>query len=188
MKSAISVLFACALLASAECIQVAEVQYGVVEILTSDLLGNRIDSVTVILAEAGSRKNVQSAFLNGKVRVPYGEYVLRLQAPGFRSSELRIRVHQPDVVVRSQLAVGTECLGYSSISGRIRSKRADTDLWIKAIPLHGTGGSETRVSRYGAFQLAGLDSGEYVLIVLDGPSVTHTRTVKALGDLSVDFE
>ena len=188
MYPRVSLLLAYALLANAECVQVGEIKYGAIEVIASNLLGDRIDSAIPELIESGSRKPLKSAFRCGVARVPYGEYLLRVQAPGYRSSELGIRVYQSESVVRTQLAVGAECLGYSSIGGSIKSKAGERELWVKAIPLHGVGGSETRVGRYGTFLLAGLDSGEYLLIVLDGSSVVHTRAVKAAGDATVNID
>jgi hypothetical protein len=188
MYPRVSLLLAYALLVNAECVQVGEIKYGTIEVIASDSRGLRIDSVSADLIESGSRKSVKSAFRDGVARVPYGEYLLRVQAPGFYTSEFKVRVLQSEMVVRAQLALGAECRGYSSIGGSIKSKSGERELWVKAIPLHGVGGSETRVGRYGTFLLAGLDSGEYLLIVLDGSSVVHTRAVKVAGEATVNID
>ena len=188
MYPRVSLLLAYAFLTNAECVQVGEIKYGTIEVIASDSRGHRIDSVSADLIEAGPTRSFKSAFRDGVARVPYGEYLLRVQASGFYTSEFKVRVLQSEMVVRAQIALGAECRGYSSIGGSIKSKSGERELYVKAIPVRGVGGSEARVGRQGTFLMAGLDSGEYLLIVLEGTSVLHTRVVVAAGETNVKIE
>ena len=68
MYPRVSLLLAYALLTNAECVQVGEIKYGAIEVIASNLLGDRIDSAMPELIESGSRKSVKSAFRSGVAR------------------------------------------------------------------------------------------------------------------------
>ena len=154
------------------------------------MLGERLTYPDIDLIEAGTHKSLKSRF-NGAVatKIPYGTYIARVSAPGFRRSEREFRLNQPDSLVRIQLSVAIECGGFADVRGGIRPAPADRELWVKLVPLRGIGGAEARVSRDGSFLAGGLDDGQYLLLVVDGKAIVHTANfaVPRSAPLDVDL-
>jgi hypothetical protein len=59
-----------------------------------------------------------------------------------------------------------------------------THIALKAVPVQGIGGFETRAGENGFFLISGLESSTNVVLVLDGDRILHSRTVKTFGDHS----
>ena len=108
--------------------------------------------------------------------------MLRVSAPGFRSVERELHLDQPEFSLRIQLSVSVECGGFARVDGLIRPAPGPRELWVKLVPVLGSGGSEVRVGQNGTFLIGGLDDGDYLLLVLDGMSIIHTGTVQAAGE------
>ena len=178
MRSTIFLMFAAALLCSAECTQVQPAGDARVEVSAFSLLGERIANAGVDLIEVGTRKSMRSEFRGTVARIPYGTYMLRVSAPGFRASERELRVDQPEVLVRIPLSVARECEGFAELGGSVQPAPRDRELWVKLVPVFGSGGAEARVSQDGAFLVSGLDDGNYLLLVLDRTTVVHTETLQ----------
>jgi hypothetical protein len=77
------------------------------------------------------------------------------------------------------------CRAYNSVGGSIKGRSDDQELWVKATPIRGAGGGETRVGRHGTFLIDGLDGGSYLLTVLDDTSVIHSETLSISGSKSI---
>ena len=165
-----------------ECISVPEKRVGNLEVVATDITGQKLSSARIELFPGESRiAAVESS--SAKTRVPYGGYRLRVHAPGFASQWQDIRISQPDTVVRVELQIGTECgIDTASIGGKIRFDASRGDVWVKVTPLRGTGGGEAHVSRTGAFTVAGLQTGTYVVLVLQGDLVAHHQIVRMRTD------
>ena len=165
-------------LCSGECVRVGPAQFGRVEISAFSVLGERLSSLDVDLIEVGTQKTLRSK-LKGTVakKLPYGTYLMRVSAPGFRRSERQIILDQSELLVRIQLSISIECGGFAEIRGTLHQTPADRELWVKLVPLHGAGGAEARVSHDGSFLAGGLDGGQYLLLVVDGNAIVHTASV-----------
>lgn len=159
----------------AECIEVKEIKYGTIELIAFDATDAIIAPVNVELLETGTRKVLQKTSRGKFERVRYGAYTIRVWAPGFRSSTVPIHLDQSELSVRAQLAVGMECGGYSSASGSVSPPPENRELWVKLVPIKGVGGIEARVGPHGFFLASGLESGKYLLLVLEGSSVLRKR-------------
>jgi hypothetical protein len=158
-----------------ECISVP--QFGHIEVIAKDFTGAILKNPEVGLTEIGSKQSFDIA-----KPVPYGTYVLRVGVPGFKYLRREINLDQPSLVVRSELLIGAECGGLNTIRGKIKSAPVDRELWIKVIPIFGTGGTESRVASSGDFEISGLDYGHYVLVVMDGDKAIHTETIVVRGE------
>ena len=161
---------------SASCQKLTEKpQLGRVEVLVFDNLGHEVKPSSVSLSGPGLPT------WKSPDPVPYGEYTLRITADVFHTVERLVRVDQPEQVVRVQLVfAGLEDCGdaYSGLHGTIAGLSPNQELWIKAVPVRGTGGGEARVGRYGNFLIGGLDPGTYVLLVMEGSRVLRSTVVE----------
>lgn len=171
-----------ALVCAAECVQVGPPQapqFGRVEVSAVTILGDRVRNLSVDLIEIGSGKSFKSEFRDGVAnRIPYGRYTARVYAPGFITIERALLLAQPEISLRTQLNVSMECGGGTGgVHGSIQPAPGDRELWVKIVPVLGSGGGEVRVSRTGTFQLEGLEEGDYLVLVLDGKSIIYTSTV-----------
>lgn len=152
-------------------------------------LGERIPNPTIDLIEAGTQKNLRAEFRGSiATRIPYGSYTLRASAPGFQSTQLQLRLDQPEVIIRTQLSVGIECGGFAEIAGSIHPAPIDRELWVKLVPVLGSGGAEARASRHGFFLVSGLDAGDYFLLVLNGKTIVHTETCQIPGSQRISVK
>jgi hypothetical protein len=82
-------------------------EYGRVQVVAVDATGAQISNVGVNVLEARARK------------LPFGVYVLRIVAPGFRFIEREIRLYQPEMTIRAELDVATECGGFATVHGSV---------------------------------------------------------------------
>lgn len=169
-------------LLTGECISVPEKRYGRVQVIVTDETGQRLERARVELLTE-ERRSVNLAESQTFPSVAYGRYRLRVSAAGFGSASREVLVLQPEIVTRVQLEVGG--IGCApeprSIGGRISRSGQAGELWVKAIPVQGAGGFETRVSDNGFFLISGLDTGAYLLVVMQGERAVHMETVRMPG-------
>ncbi|HET8550844.1 MAG TPA: carboxypeptidase-like regulatory domain-containing protein [Bryobacteraceae bacterium] len=167
----------------AECIFVGPVQHGTIKVAAFDITGALMPRVQVEVLELGTNRVLHKGSSEGRVEgVRFGIYRIRISAPGFYSTERDVRLQEPELILRAQLSLGEECgRQSSSLSGSISGLRTDRELWVKAIPLRGTGGAEAKVHG-GYFLISGLDAGEYLVVVLNDKSVLHTEVMRITGD------
>ena len=175
MGTRLLLILSAALLCSGECVQVGPPKFGRVEVSAFSILGERLPTLDIDLIEVGTHTSLKSRF-SGTVatKIPYGTYIVRVSAPGFRRSEQEIRLDQPEILIRIQLSLAIECGGFSAVRGSVHPAPTGHELWIKLVPLRGVGGTEARVSQGGSFLAAGLDAGQYLLLVVDGKAILHT--------------
>lgn len=149
MYARIVLLVFVALICTAECVQVPELRYGTVEVAAFDIHGENLRSVQAELIDINTQKQLRSA-QDGRIeRIPYGQYRFRVWVQGFYSVDQELRVYQPKLGFRVQLSVGQECKVYSSLIGTVAPVEADRALWVKVLPLRGSGGIETAVGPQG---------------------------------------
>jgi hypothetical protein len=165
---------AIALMHAEDCRQVGNQQFGRIDVIAKDSTGANLRNPVIRLIEVGSKQSFDI-----QKPVPYGHYDMRLIMPGFQMIQREVRVYQPNVVVRAEFSVRAECAGPESIHGRVKSLATGHELFVKVVPVLGTGGGESRVGPDGDFLIAGLEFGNYLLIVLDGLKAIHTETVVA---------
>jgi hypothetical protein len=125
MGTRLLLILSAALLCSGECVQVGPPKFGRVEVSAFSILGERLPTLDIDLIEVGTHTSLKSR-LNGPVatKIPYGTYIVRVSAPGFRRSEHEIRLDQPEILIRIQLSVAIECGGFRE-SSRQHTPRAN---------------------------------------------------------------
>jgi hypothetical protein len=189
MGTRLLLILSAAWLCSGECVRVGPPRFGRVEVSAFSILGKRLPVLNIDLIEVGTHKSLKSR-LNGAeaTKVPYGTYLVRVSAPGFRSSEREVRLDQPETLVRMQLSVAVECGGFAEIRGALRHAPIDRELWVKFVPLQGVGGAEARIGQDGSFFAGGLDEGQYLLLVVDGQAIVHTTSLVVPANAPLDID
>jgi hypothetical protein len=189
MVAKLVLLWSIALFCAGECVEIGPPKFGRVEVSAFSLIGERLANLRIDLRESGTDKSVNSLFRDSVAnKVPYGTYVMRVSAPGFRSVQREVRLLQADLQIRAQLSVSVECSRFHEITGSVRPVNPNAEFWVKLVPLRGTGGADARVARDGTFLAAGLDDGQYLLLVVDGTTILHTQTVEAPGRMPVAID
>jgi hypothetical protein len=166
---------------SGDCIFI-QTQKGTIEVTGFDVLGAPIQMVNADLLEANTTRKLASAQKGRFDGVVFGEYTVRVSGPGFYAADVPIRLDQATLNVRTQLAVGEECRTFASIAGKATGGRVAGSLWVKVIPVHGSGGLEAPINPSGYFVASGLDRGQYLIVVMDGSTPIHSETVLLRGD------
>jgi hypothetical protein len=178
----------CAWTCSAECIEVkGETPKGELRVSAFDGTGAVIANPVVEILDRGA---VAHSTRGGRFRsLPYGSYTVRVYAPGFRSTTRDVEVVQPEAHLRVQLGLGGgDCSRFtSSLAGSV-TPTAGRELWLKLMPLRGTGGFETQVGKAGAFFIGGLDGGQYVVMVVAGESVLHSQVLSIAGSAKLKID
>lgn len=82
---------------AAECIQVSTEQRRGRLAVEAYSLGQRVHGVPVHISDASGTGN----WFSSGVTLPYGDYKVRISAPGFRAMSRDVRINQPGVIVRA---------------------------------------------------------------------------------------
>ncbi|MBL8177046.1 MAG: hypothetical protein JNK48_20400 [Bryobacterales bacterium] len=176
------------LLLFAECITVQEIRYGELEVVPIDHLGQRLETAELEVHENG-RPIVRAVQGQELPKLRYGTYRIRVRAKGFADSWLDVTLAQPRTFVRAHQEVGFECGPLrAELKGIITSSATRRDLWIKAIPLRGSGGYETRAGPNGRFLFAGLPITEYVVLVLKDGEVVHQQILRPERPVTIELD
>ena len=156
----------------------AETRKSRLEVFATDLTGARISDVEIELTPIGGGETIKTSARES--RVLYGDYQLRAYARGFAYARRDLRIQQPEMLVRIESPVGS--IGCpdppAEIGGRVKSDSTTKELWVKAIPVRGIGGGESRISNAGFFLVSGLDYSTYIVMVMDGQTILHQEIVK----------
>jgi hypothetical protein len=133
--------------AAGECIEVPEHKFGSIVATAFTSFGDPIPTLELQLINRATRE-VQEGTRRGRIDgVPFGRHEIRIGAPGFRSETLLIDLAQTELLVRAQLEIALECPSKAStLSGSVSPRPQHRELWLKAVPLRGVGGSETPIT------------------------------------------
>jgi hypothetical protein len=163
----------------AECIVLDPVRYGRIEVALFDSFGKPVPVNRFELTEYSTGKKL--TFRGGVVQsLPYGSYTLQAWAPGFRSLVRQVRLDQPLVAVRAHLSIAVECRGFATVRGTVSPAPRGREIWVKLVPVVGSGGGETKIGADGTFLVSGLDDGDYFLLVVDGKRILHSRVLEGV--------
>lgn len=176
----------------AECIQIGEPQSGELEVTALDSVGSPIANLA-IQVEGFERRYIRAG--ENRVRLPYGRHRVSVSAPGFEGHKADVDVYTPSVTLRVELRVGSlGCPpGPALIGGVVQGLTHDVEAWVKMVALRGSDCREARIERSGKFLLASRSYSDYLLVVVQGKRVLHSRVIHtdpmsagAL-DLSIDL-
>jgi hypothetical protein len=180
MKKRIVLTFSvAAVLLCGECMQVPETRESRLQVLATDLTGAPISDVEIELTPIGGVGTTTKTSTK-ESSVLYGDYQLRAYARGFAYARRELRIQQPEMLVRIELPVGSVgCpLPPAEIGGHVQRSDNTRELWVKATPVRGIGGGESRVSSAGYFLISGLEYSTYLVTVMDGENILHQKVVK----------
>lgn len=172
-------------------------QTGHLSLVVQDMFtGARLEA-TVTVRQGD--KDYSERFTNMTGELPYGHYVVQVESDGFRTRRQIVGLYLPEVSVRVGLSPGISAAeSMTKVFGRIDGLPSGEDFWIVLTPLLGTNGDleVPRLFRHtlpndGAFELAYVEPGHYLLAVVQGfpeqprdyVKVLHTRHVKVLPKL-----
>jgi hypothetical protein len=163
-------------LPAADCHSIPVLKDGQLELLVSDLTGQQHRDYQATLTSTvapGAMTPLQSP----KQKIPYGKYVLRIEASGFKAHEQTIEISAPQTELRVELELGSLGCGEppSLIRGQIQNLPAKQEIWAKAVPLRGAGSVESRVHGSGYFELRGLRNTSYILILSTADRILHQQ-------------
>jgi hypothetical protein len=173
------------------------VDHGTLRVRVEDFAGMPL-TADITLTELGTKKVAaitRSERKDASATVPYGRYILRIQAPGFETYERPLKVLGPTVYVRAALTVVTpdesRVVGhyvYPFIRGVVKGTLPEKgDFWAQLVPI--TGSQENfmaaKIDREGHFQFDGMDPGNSLLLVLDGRRVIATQQVDGATNIDV---
>lgn len=174
----LSLILPTTLLAS-ECISLPDTREGTLDVLGMDITAQAVGAVTfdVFPYESGTALIKAAA---GKVRLRYGRYRIRAWARGFSSGWGEVQIAQPENLLRIILPLGAiGCADEpATIGGIVNGLSGLPNLWVKVVPVRGTGSAEARVSRNGYFLLSGLERTDYLLLLLRGEDVLYRDIVR----------
>ena len=151
-----------------------------VSVVVSDRFGYRLDFTQLQVLRLGDRKDFSASFKKFEAeRIPYGTYRLRLIAPGFNIREQDIRVYQPIVTVRIGLSFGSIAPPYQYIELRgIVTPAQNDEVWVALMPIIDNGCRvDDRITDDGTFSFTAIEPGHYLLVVIRGTTVLHTRQI-----------
>ena len=128
--------------------------------------------------------------------MPTGDYILKVESPGFASRSQVLRVYQPRVLRTATLPLGS--LGFPlhpALTGKIINYSGDIkDLRVRLMALYGSELREGSVDRHGSFTFP-VDEGTYLLVtVADLPAgmmildTTPLRLRPEAGEVSVTVD
>jgi len=160
-----------------------------VKLEIQSFLGETIKGFTVRLTEEGTRKDFSKNF-DGHTAdgIPFGQYLLEVQAKGFETHRQHLRVYQSFVTTRVFLRVWpghdielSRVVGYVTPAPGVKQ-----ELWVKMLPLLSNESlAETQVQPDGRFQVSGLEHGDYVLVLMKGTQALYMKQVALYGVVKI---
>jgi len=147
----------------------------------------RIEVPQIKLVEVGTKQELIPIQHDGALEIPYGEYSLSVSAPGYRRFEQYIRIYQSEVYRRISLSVANS--RYQTLAGIVKSQ-SPSSYWVRLISLssNNTNAQDAKIKPDGSFQFAGLDGGDYLILVLrDGVIVASVRQHSVLNDHIIEI-
>jgi hypothetical protein len=176
------IALACRTWAANECISAPDHREGSVHVAAFAFPGEPIVPVYADLVDNSTLKRIQSTNRGLFEHLRYGDYRIRIQSPGFASKEVLVRLDEPALRVRVQLEVGMSCHSQSGLTGTLFPPRPGHNVWVKIAPVRGSGGMEAEVSPVGVFEVSGLDSGQYLIVVMDYIQPIYSGVVLVSGE------
>src|SRR5579864_5813538 len=155
----------------------------VVQIAGWTTTGERIDKIWAALTSIdGSEKYTANGKI-AKLSVPTGEYIMRVDAPGFERRYQLVRAYQPGVFRSVALPVALlDIPMVTSLTGTVRNYGGDMRyLRVRLMGLYGNELRESVLDARGSFSFP-VDEGAYILVIVadlgKGISIVESRPVR----------
>jgi hypothetical protein len=115
--------------------------------------------------------------------LPYGDYNIRVFVPGFDEWRGVLHVRQPEtrLTVGMQLGAIDGPKPGCSLHGRVEARGRPVPTFVRLLPVFANEIFEADVASSGAFTLAGVGCGAYVLTVVRDGRVVNTTPVELTG-------
>jgi hypothetical protein len=90
-----------------------------------------------------------------------------------------VRIYQPRLVLRAGLELApTHSYKRSELSGTISADwKGRPDLWVRLVALYSSDLIQSAVDSSGRFELDGMGSGKYLILLLDKDKVIATKSI-----------
>lgn len=154
-------------------------QGAVVTVWAETQDGQPVATASVELIELDSKRSQQVSRLIAK-NVPYGDYSLRVSAPGYRTVVRSLHIDQERIDVRAVLLVSQEITGRMRLEGVVHEqRRGDGTGWVCLFPLAGSPSAtiEGRLDESGRFSVSTNAGGPYLLTVLRGSHLLYQQVI-----------
>ena len=149
--------------------------------------GERIEKIWVVVTSLDKKNKYTGNGRDVKLSVPVGQYVLRVEAPGFQSMRQMVTAYQPTVFRSFALAVAyLHGQMESTLSGKVVGYKGDlSTIRVRLMAaLYGCEVVEAVPDRGGIISFP-VDSGVYALITIvdqvHGPKVADWREIRING-------
>ena len=153
----------------------AEVKVIVSDTLGFSIPGARVTLTSVVTAEQFAAEGGEAKFHH----IPLDLYNLEVNMPGFVTRKERVDIASAHLVLRVGLELGsiiskTPSELSVSIKPGVKGRR---NLWIRLMPLYSSDLLENAVDSAGHFELYGMASGKYLLVLFENDEVLATKPV-----------
>jgi hypothetical protein len=148
-----------------------------------DTFGVPVSEAVVTLTSAvGSDKVATTGGIADFENVPLGTYDLDVRLVGFLTRHERVEIQLPEVAFRIGLRLGhTEPSATPELTGVVKGgSNGRGDLWVRLMALYSSDFVENNVNGDGGFDLSGMASGKYLLVLLQKDKVLAVKPVDVL--------
>lgn len=139
---------------------------GVVRCAISDMFGRSVDRVQVSVFDTTGSAVVRPA-PETEIRLRFGTYRFKVEAPGFRLEEKLVLVDRESVSVLIGLRLGSfeGTDPRIRVAGRVKAY-VGTRTWIRAVPLFSNDSTAGPVDGQGKYDLGFLNAGRYLFVLI----------------------
>jgi hypothetical protein len=114
--------------------------------------------------------------------LPYGDYKIRVEVPGFEywNGDVHVRTTLTRVTVGMQLGAFEAPKPTCSLRGEVRGIDRDNPnkAWVRLLPSFAHEIFEADITSNGAFSVDGAECGKYVLAIISGKNILHLEPVE----------
>ena len=158
-------------------------QFGAVHIQPVDILGHPMRQFRVFIIGVGALASVHAESQTGDFpRIPYGDFVIRVSAAGFKTVERVIGVDRPTVWVTVPLAVSSHFAeSVPVLSGKVIPAITEGKAWAKLVGVYDNSVIEAAVTTEGRFHFEPKTVGIYVLLIVNEDRVLSMERIELMG-------
>lgn len=173
--------------------QSPETPYGVLTIRLVSLDGRSLPSGKLSVYSSDNTLTYSAWARNeAKVRLPYGDYAVKFESEFLKPATRAVKINRPDcfMVLGTDMAsvVLDMILDPVAVSVRVRDPESCTpaaELWAKLVSVYCDYVAERPIGPNGFALFDPVDTGKYLLIIVDGEHIRATKGVDTSGKITV---